>query len=157
MNGICEQAREMITRHLDSELSSAEIEELSKHLETCQSCREELEAMQMLRQTWQEPPAIESRLEDRAAILAAAGQVAVQQPGLLERFRQWLVPSDLVTATAMAASVVLLVLLLEGRSSDELPKGWSRSSTVLSMAEYRARIDGTQIEIDENLNLIRVS
>ena len=47
----CEQAAQLIVDDLTGNLSSAESEELRRHVETCASCRAEAES---LRETWQD-------------------------------------------------------------------------------------------------------
>jgi hypothetical protein len=83
--------------------------------------------------------------------------MAQPPPAWFARLRGWLTPTDLVTAGAVAVSVALAVLLIGDGEPSGLPSGWSRSSTVLSLAEARAREAGTQVEIDEDLDLIRMS
>jgi anti-sigma factor RsiW len=153
----CTQARENLVRYLDGELAGVEAESLRAHLDACAECRAELESIRMLRKLWEQAPAIESSPADRAAILAEARRMIEPSAGWFERLRDWLTPSDLVTAGAVVASVALAVVLIGDGESSGLPPGWSRSSTVLSLAEARARESGMPVEIDEDLDLIRMS
>lgn len=157
MNTQCTQMRENLVRDLDGELDAAEAKALRAHLDVCADCRREAEELQALRELWEQAPVMESRATDREAIRRAAQQMLLPGPGWITRLRLWLTPTDLVTAGAVAASVVLAVLLTGDSETSGLPPGWSRSSPVLSLAEARARVAGTEIEIDKDLDLIRMS
>jgi len=157
MNRSCKRTREGIPRYLDGELSAARRERLDSHLRSCDGCREELEALRALRQLWKDAPVLISTAAERAAVVAAATPLLRQEAGRAEglRFRvRWLQPTDLVTVGAVAASIVLGVLLHEGRRTPRFPAGWPHSSTVYTAAEYSARKEGKLVESGVSLRVI---
>jgi hypothetical protein len=98
---------------------------------------------------WQEAPGLASTAADRARVVAAAhallaGPQSRRLPGGASR--RVLRASDLVTAAALAASLVLGVMLHQGQRPSGPPAGWPRSSVVLTAAELRARQGGAPIE-----------
>jgi anti-sigma factor RsiW len=147
----------MLTAYLDGELAPRDKEALEAHLTGCEVCGEELRSLRSLRQAWAEPPSIASTPADRAAIIAEARARAAHEEGWLERLAGWLTPTDLVTAGAVMASIVLAIVLT-GRWSDRgLPEGWPNSVPVYTIEEYRARLEGTEIEGPESFRLDRYS
>ena len=157
MNRSCKRTRQGIPRYLDGELSAGRRERLDSHFHECDGCREELEAFRSLRQVWKDAPVLISTAAERAAVVAAATPLLGQEagrPGWLRVRVRWLRPSDLVTVGAVAASIVLGVLLYEGRRTPRFPAGWPRSSTVYTAAEYSARKEGTPVESGVSLRVI---
>jgi anti-sigma factor RsiW len=156
MNRTCRDTRGRITRYLDGELAGAQRAALEAHVAACGECRQELAAVRTLRAALAEVPVPGSEAADRTRILAAAGPLLERHAGRAGRARAgagWLWPDDLVTAGAVAASVVLAVLLVQGRNAGGPAPGVARSSPVYTVAEHEALEAARSLKADETLHL----
>ncbi len=69
----CEQAAQLIVDDLNGNMSSAESEELRRHVEACASCRSEAES---LRETWQDLGKLAAPVPGAAGVVRLADQLA---------------------------------------------------------------------------------
>lgn len=146
----CRTLRSRIVRYLDGETSLKSVREIEDHLTRCEACRVEVEDLRALRREWTGLPAPASDPTDREAILLAARALATD--GRRTR-RSWVPPlrwADLVTASALAAAVLLGWTYLNDGSAGKTDR---RSWTVLSLEEVRAREAGRPLEPEEPLTI----
>ncbi len=150
----CTRVRDLITPMLDHELAAIEVRAVEDHLQNCTACRGVFEESCAMRDLWIDPPTLDSDPADRAKIVEAARALLEERSGLLPRLWDWLTPTDLVTAGALAASAVFAILLFEGRPTGDLPAGWARSMPAYTTTELGAFEVGTPIEIDDGSETI---
>ena len=99
----CTQAREMLDAFLTGELSTAELEELRGHLDSCEECRRELEETKRLTTSMIE---ILKPSRPREAFSERITQRLVRASGV-RKFGGW-IALGAAGVVALAASVALL-------------------------------------------------
>ena len=99
----CMQAREMLDAFLTGELSAVELEELRRHLDSCEECRQELEETKRLTTTMME---LLGPLKPRESFPQKVSERIVKAPGL-RKLGGW-VALGAAGVVALAASIALL-------------------------------------------------
>ena len=149
-----------LSRYLDDELPATERQAVDVHLGRCRSCAEELEMLRAHRSLWRAAPRPASTPEDRAAVIAAAGPLLAAAERAARRTAteagrsRWgpartpggINCADLVSAGALAASLVLVVVLVRGARQETTCR--PRSATVRTLAEQAAREAGRPLPFD---------
>ncbi|MDH3215086.1 MAG: zf-HC2 domain-containing protein [Candidatus Krumholzibacteria bacterium] len=118
----CESWLESITLFIDDEISDEGRRSLERHLVSCSACRDAVELRRNMRCNWQEALSLPSHPRDRSAIVQMAREQAQRAGvGFWKSLAGWPqrgkgVPSpvnfaDLITGTAVAASILLVVYL----------------------------------------------
>jgi anti-sigma factor RsiW len=142
----CKPVRRQLARLVDGELSPEAAERLANHLKCCPACARERRALAALQSAYRGLPGVPVTTADRTAIVQAArargSASAAPRPWGRIRIRL----PEVVTACAAVASL-LLALSLRGAGrrarAAVLP---SASSSVLTLVEYRATIEGRAID-----------
>lgn len=106
-----------LTAYLDSELPSARLQELERHLPGCSSCGATVALLRRNVQRLAALPAFEPSPALRRAVLR---KVAEEPPGLLARLQAFLRPAVLVPSLGLAAALVAVFLLSRPDASLEL-------------------------------------
>jgi len=174
MDHSCEQYSQIITRWLDAELTTDETGDLHAHIQKCPTCQRELAQQKKIRQLWEDPPSVTSYQQDRDAIVAAANKLHTAGEsdqwqetrggllhkqvlqgrfnlfGLLAKPKRAL--TNLVTVTALAASIFLGVNLAGQLTHPEIAAGWDNASPVFTLTEYQVLQAGGSIPIAEDVD-----
>lgn len=142
----CRHVRPQLTRLVDGELSPREIERLEDHLESCTACARERQALGALQAAYRGLPAAPASAADRAAIVRAArARGAPNSPPHRWGLFRNPVP-EVVTACALAASLMLALSLQSAARRARAPVLTPASGSVLTLVEYRAKMEGRAID-----------
>ena len=133
----CDELKQLLDAYIDGELTEAEMRAVSEHAQACESCREELAAAQLLKDTL-------AHMDDDIAVplqAQAAWRNAVRAEAAKQRKKKWTRYASAVAAVLVLAFGVNLFL------DEPAQQPMMRSAVTADSAEYAviAR-DGTSEE-----------
>ena len=168
----CDRTQKQLTPFLDGELAPEAAAVIRGHLAACAGCAREQETLAAVKALYCDLPSLPSEASARDTIVRAAraqegeravraararegGRAAQASVAIVPRLRRILgrpVP-DLVTAGALAVSLLLALGLREGRQGAREQGIQPALGSVLTLQEYRSQSQGRPIATHGRLSL----
>jgi anti-sigma factor RsiW len=160
MNDRCRHYEIEITRWLDEDLSSQEVDALKSHLGNCPSCQRQAERLKELRRDWTFPAPLISTATDRESILEAALQqqtrtVSESNP-LFTRLKQLIEKPFFLNAATVCGIIAIVLVSIDLQrqvSTATIPADWSNSVPVYSRTEYESTVTGKKSSVQTDIEL----